>query len=63
LYDVVILLDFGLEPIDDMAVLEFFEYVKTPVEIVPADLAHFRENVKCLLGANANTQNNGQLDP
>jgi hypothetical protein len=63
LYDVVILLDFGLEPIDDVAVLEFFDYVNTPVEIVPADLAYFQENVKCLLAAEANTRNDGQLDP
>jgi hypothetical protein len=63
LYDVVILLDFGLEPIDDMAVLEFFDYVNTPVEIVPADLDYFRENVKYLLAEEANARNNGQLDP
>jgi hypothetical protein len=42
-YDVVILLDFGLEPIDDLAVLEFFEYTQTPVEIVPASLDRFRK--------------------
>lgn len=48
LYDVVVLLDFGLTPIDDMAVLEFFEYVKTPVEIVPADLGYFRQGVERL---------------
>jgi len=49
LYDVVVLLDFGLEPIEDLAVLEFFDYVRTPVEIVPTDLAYFRQNVKSLL--------------
>ena len=31
LYDVVVLLDFGLEPIDDLAVLEFFDCVSTPL--------------------------------
>lgn len=63
LYDGVILLDFGLELIDDMAVHEFFGYVNTPVEIVSADLASFRENVTCLLANAANARNNGQLDP
>jgi hypothetical protein len=49
LYEVVILLDFGVEPIDDMEILEFFEYVQTPVEIVPTDFDFFRENVARLL--------------
>ena len=30
LYDVVVVLDFGLEPIDDIAVLEFFDFTQTP---------------------------------
>ncbi len=63
LFDVVVLLDFGLEPIDDLAVLEFFDYVKTPVEIVPTDLGYFRENVKRLLEAEAHTRNDGCHDP
>jgi hypothetical protein len=62
LYDVVVLLDFGLEPIDDIAVLEFFEYVKTPVEIIPANLEYFRKNVKRLLEAESDVQNSGQVD-
>jgi hypothetical protein len=41
-YDIVILLDFGLEMIDDMDVLEFFEFIQKPVEIVPADPEQFR---------------------
>ena len=41
-YDVIVLLDFGLESIDDLAVLEVFDYTDTPVEIVPASLDHFR---------------------
>jgi hypothetical protein len=59
LYEVVVLLDFGLETIDDMAVLEFFEYVRTPIEIVAADIGHFREKVKRLLESGATTRNNG----
>lgn len=50
-YDIVVLLDFGLEPIDDMAILEFFEYTQTPVEVVPASLDRFdrllREMTQC----------------
>lgn len=49
-YDVVILLDFGLEPIDDLAVLEFFEYTQTPVEVVPAGLDRFRGVLRDLIG-------------
>jgi hypothetical protein len=59
LYDVVVLLDFGLEPIDDLAVLEFFDCVRTVVEIVPTDIGYFRENVKRLLEAEAYRRNDG----
>lgn len=41
-YDVVVLLDFGIEPLDEMEILEFFEFTGTPVEVVPASLDHFR---------------------
>lgn len=41
-YDVIILLDFGLEPIGDMDVLEFFEFIQVPIEVLPANLEHFR---------------------
>ena len=50
LYDVVVVLDFGVEPIDDIAVLEFFDFTQTPVEIVPATLDRFRQRVAELLG-------------
>ncbi len=52
-YDCVVLLDFGLEPIDDLAVLEFFEFTRTPVEVVPADLGRFRSEITRLLGTGA----------
>lgn len=48
-YDSIALLDFGLEPLDDLAVLEFFEYTGKPVEIVPATLDHFRSELARLL--------------
>jgi len=49
LYDTIVLLDFGLAPIDDMALLEFFEFVQVPIEVVPASLDRFREAVRGLL--------------
>lgn len=52
-YDVVVLLDFGLEPIDDLAVLEFFEFTQTPVEIVAASLARFRRVLGDMIGSDA----------
>jgi hypothetical protein len=48
-YDVIVLLDFGLEPIDDLTVLEFFDFTQTPIEIVPASLEWFREQITELL--------------
>ena len=48
-YDLVVVLDFGLEPIDDLDVLEFFDYTQTEVEIVPATLDYFRAQVARLL--------------
>jgi hypothetical protein len=49
MYDVIILLDFGLEPIDDIDVLEFFDFTQTPIDIVPASLDWFKERVAELL--------------
>ncbi len=49
-YDTVVILDFGLEPIDDMAVLEFFEFIQTPVEIIQCKLDYFRKNIEQLMG-------------
>jgi hypothetical protein len=42
LYDTIALLDFGLEPLDEMELLELFEYTRTPIEVVPASLERFR---------------------
>ena len=50
-YDTVVILDFGLEVIDDMAVLEFFEFTQTPVEIIECSLDYFRKNMEELVGA------------
>jgi hypothetical protein len=48
-YDVIVVLDFGLEPIDDVDVLEFFDFTQTEIEIVPADLDYFQARVAELL--------------
>ena len=53
MYDVIAVLDFGLEPIDDLDVLEFFDFTETEVEIVPATLDYFRVRVAEILGADA----------
>lgn len=53
MYDVTVVLDFGLEPIDDLDVLEFFDFTQTEVEIVPATLDHFRARVAEILRADA----------
>ena len=49
MYEVIVLLDFGLVPIDDIDVLEFFDFTQTPIDIVPASLDRFRELVGQLL--------------
>jgi len=48
-YDRIILLDFGLEPLHDEMILEFFELVQVPIEILPVSLDHFRRVVAKLL--------------
>lgn len=48
-YDRIILLDFGLEPLSDEMILEFFELSQVPIEILPVTLDHFRQVVDKLL--------------
>jgi hypothetical protein len=54
-YDVVVLLDFGLEPLDDMEILEFFEYTQTPVEVVSTSLERFRSVVEDVIAFESTT--------
>lgn len=49
-YESIVILDFGLEPLDDLAVLEFFEYTQKPIEILPAGLGRFRDQLAALCG-------------
>ena len=62
-YDLVILLDFGLEPIDDLAVLEFFDYTQTPVEIVPASLDRFHRILREVIGSHTQEMPKGETAP
>ena len=48
-YDRIILLDFGLEPLADEMILEFFELTQVPIEILPVTLDHFSQVVDKLL--------------
>ncbi len=58
-YDAIVLLDFGLEPIDELAVLEFFDYTQTPVEVRPARLDRFRELLHVMTGGLAEGRGTG----
>lgn len=49
MYDRIILLDFGLEPLADEMILEFFELTQVPIEIMPVSLDHFKQVVGELL--------------
>jgi hypothetical protein len=42
-YDRVIILDTGLLPLDEEKILEFYDYVQVPVEIMPVQLDNFKE--------------------
>jgi hypothetical protein len=48
-YDKILLLDTGLEPLDDNLIMEFFELTQVPIEILPVSLDHFKKVVQKLL--------------
>jgi len=48
-YNRVVLLDTGVRPIDDLEILEFYDYCQVPVEIVPLSLEHFKNRLEKLL--------------
>ena len=48
-YERIILLDSGLEPLDDEMLMEFFELTQVPIEILPVTLEHFKKVVRKLL--------------
>ena len=48
-YDRILLLDTGIVPIDDMNLLEFYDYAQVPVETMTVDLENFRQLLEQLL--------------
>jgi len=48
-YDRILLLDTGIVPIDDMNLLEFYDYAQVPVETMPVDPDNLRILLKQLL--------------
>lgn len=48
-YEVILILDFGLEPLDEMEILGLFEFTGTPIEVIPADLEHFKSQLDAAL--------------
>ena len=50
-YDRIVLLDTGVAPVSDEAILAFYDLVQVPVEIEPADLAYFKTLVEQILEA------------
>ncbi len=48
-YDRILLLDTQLEPLDDEAIMEFYDLVQVPIEFMTIDLDHFRGVVEELL--------------
>ena len=49
-YARILVIDPGLNSLSDEEVLDFFDLVQVPVEIVPLDLGLFRDTVASLLG-------------
>jgi len=48
-YDRILLLDTGILTIDDMTLLEFYDYAQVPVEIISVDLDNLRQLLEQLL--------------
>ena len=48
-YDQILLLDTGIEPIDDETIMNFFELTQVPIDILPVTLAHFQQEILDLL--------------
>ncbi len=48
-YDKIVLLDTGVEPLDDEQIMEFYDLIQVEVEIVAVDLSHFKTLLQNLL--------------
>lgn len=48
-YQRILLLEPGINPLDDEEILTFFDLVQVPVEVEPLDLQHFRRSLDMVL--------------
>lgn len=48
-YDRIVLIDSGVTPVSDEAILAFYDLVQVPIEIEPVDLEYFRNLVDQIL--------------
>lgn len=48
-YDQILLLDTGVEALDEVMIMEFFELIQVPIDILPITLDHFSKVVLQLL--------------
>lgn len=48
-YDHIILLDTGVEPLDEIMIMNFFELIQVPIDILTINLSHFKQVVQTLL--------------
>ena len=48
-YNQILILDAGLEPLDDEMIMEFFDLTQVPIDILPIDLEYFKGVVQDLL--------------
>ena len=48
-YNKILILDTGVEPLDDELIMEFFDLTQVEIDILPVDLEHFKTKLKDLL--------------
>lgn len=48
-YDKIIILDTGVEPLNDEQIMEFYDLIQVEIDILPVDLEHFQSVLQDLL--------------
>ena len=48
-YNKILILDTGVEPLDDEQIMEFYDLTQVEIDILPVDLQHFKDLLKDLL--------------
>ena len=48
-YNKILILDTGVEPLDDEQIMEFYDLTQVEIDILPVDLSHFKSLLKELL--------------